>query len=366
MPIDIKDDDIDTALQKLKAREDTLKQLEEVSKIGSWESDLVSGLSIWSGQNYTIYGIAPQTPVSVDVFFSVLLPEYLEKAKELLSQAIRSGEVTTFTCKARHSSGKVLNLILNAKVIYDNDKTPLKIVGTTQDITEQTSIKEHATELSELIEYSSNEVYIIDKESLQYLYVNKGACNALGYTQKELVSKNVYDVNPYLTPETTKELIQELEKTTHSLNKTVHKRKDGTIYHVQSYIHDFKYKGRDVYVIFDIDITSAIELELQYEKQAKVLEYIHDSVISTDTQGNIMSWNRGSTSLFAYEERSMIGENISKIYNVDNKYTLTELFEILQKNGNIDTEAYMRTKDDKIILCDIALSISKNSRGELD
>ena len=69
MPIDIKNDDLDTAIKKLKARENTLRQLEAVSKLGSWEVDLQTHKSIWSDMSYKIYGISKETPVTLEFFF---------------------------------------------------------------------------------------------------------------------------------------------------------------------------------------------------------------------------------------------------------------------------------------------------------
>ena len=366
MPIDIENDDLPTALKKLKAREDTLRQLESVSRIGSWETDLQTGVSLWSEQNYEIYGLPTNRQITIEYFFSVLLPEYRLEAKAMLEDVIKSGKVQTYICKVKHSSGKNLDLLLHAQAIYSEENTPLKLIGTTQDITEQTATKEHTLELSKLLEYSSNEIYIIDKNNLNYLYVNKGACNALGFSQEELLSKNIYDINPNINRETILELQLQLETKNHVLNKTLHQCKDGTRYHVQSYIHRFKYKGEDVYVIFDTNITSTVELELQYEKQANVLEYIHDSVIATDIDGTITSWNRGSVSLFKYKKNEIISKNILNIYNIKNKFSPSELFNKLKENENLTIEAYMLSKEKKNILCDISLSISRDRDGKLD
>ena len=81
MPIDIENDDIETALAKLKARESILNQLESISGLGSWEVDLVTKKSFWSKRSYEIYKVPFDEDVNLNTFFSLLLPEYVEDAQ---------------------------------------------------------------------------------------------------------------------------------------------------------------------------------------------------------------------------------------------------------------------------------------------
>ena len=366
MPIDIEKDDLQTALKKLKAREDNIRTIESISKLGSWELNLDTREALWSDRSYEIYGIAKDTPVEIDTFFSLVEPEYLEAAQETLQRAIQTGEAQTQQCKVKHSDGHVIDLFINAQVIYDSNNKPFKLIGTTQDVTEYVTIKSRSKELSNLLEHSSNEIYILNFDTLNYLYVNRGACDALGYTENELLSMNVKDINPYLDDEKIKQLKTLFKDEENLLNRTVHKRKDGSIYNVQSYIHLIEYNSQKAYVIFDTDISQAAELEYKYKKQAQILEYIHDSVIATDKQGKIISWNRGSLALFGYTQEEMLGRNILETYTKDNTYTPEEIFTLLNEQGNLDLEALMCKKDGAKLTCDISLSVSKDEHGIVD
>ena len=366
MPIDIENDDLQTALRKLKVREDNIRTLESISKLGSWEVDLKTRVALWSDRSYEIYGISKDTPVKIDTFFSLVEPEYLESTKNTLQKAIETGAPQTEQCKVKRSDGQIIEVLINAQVIFDSNNKPSKLLGTTQDVTEYISIKNRSKELSNLLQHSSNEIFILDFDTLDYLYVNNGACNALGYTETELLSMNVKDINPNLDDERIKQL-KILFKDAHRLiNRTVHKRKDGSHYNVQSYIHLIKYNNQKAYVIFDTDISEAAELEYKYKKQAQILEYIHDSVIATDKTGKIISWNRGSLALFGYTQEEMLGRNILETYAKDNLYSPQELFTLLNVQGNLDLEAFMQKKDGGRLICDISLSISKDEHGLVD
>ena len=272
MPIDMNNDDLRTTILKLKAREDSFKQLESIANLGNWEVNLKTKESIWSDQSYEIYGIEKGSiQPNLEIFFSLLFKEDLPKAQNALTQAMKTGEVITFHARIKRKDGQRRDILLSGKVIFDEDKNPYKLIGSTQDITKQIDMQREAKEFFHLIENTANEIYIINIENLKYLYVNKKASKTLGYTSEELLNMSVLDINPELTKDVAMSMVKKGLKDGKLLNKTKHQRKDGSIYYVQSLIHPIKYKGEDVFVIFDTDITKQIADEKLLKIQEKEL-----------------------------------------------------------------------------------------------
>ncbi|MBU3939764.1 EAL domain-containing protein [bacterium] len=295
----ILEENLNLALKKLEARENSMRQFEELSNLGSWEINLKTNTTLWSEQTYNIYGEDYSVKPNLDLFFSHLVQEDFHRAQEMLKNAMITGKVTSFQCKIKRKNGEIADILINGQVIYDETNNPDKLIGTTQDITHLVSIKEHSDELSELIEHSSNEIYIVCFESLKYLYVNKGACKALGYTAGEFLSMNIYDVNPYLTKSKVQRLKNELLQNDYILNRTEHKRKDGSLYHAQSYIHKLKYNGADAYVIFDIDITQTIEAERKLQEQSQQLQHQAQHDTLTDLPNRTLFKDRLSQAIIS-------------------------------------------------------------------
>jgi len=356
MPIDLEHDTPQSALKKLKARENAFRQLEAISNLGSWEVDLKTKKSSWSKRSYEIYKIPYSEEVGLDTFFSLLLPQYHKEAQDAIDRGIKTQQPITFTGKVKRRDGEIIHILINAQVILDENSHPDKMIGTTQDITQYTQLQEHAKELSELLEHSSNEVYIIDIETLEYLYVNQGACDALGYTKYELLDMSIFDINPYLKYEEVLLLKNRLQQQKQILNRTIHQRKDGTLYHVQSYIHTLTYHGTDAYVIFDTDITTTIELELEHKRQANILQHIHDAVIATNMLGDIVSWNHGATHLFGYTLNDIKGKNITALYSAENATPVDTLLHLLQHNEKVEIEAWMVNKYHEAIICNLSIT----------
>jgi len=274
MPIDLQNDSLEIALKKLQAKEQTFTQLEEISNFGSWEIDLINNKSTWSKQSYIIYGYeVGSIEPSLELVLSHIHPDDFSFIQETLQEALISGKVTSATCRIKKADNKEATLLINGQVLYDKDGSPTKLIGTTQDITEQTHIKQHSDELSKLIEYSSNEIYVVEYKTLNYIYANQGACDALGYTKKELFAKTILDINPDLTVRNILKLKQRMKQKKQILNKSIHKRKDGSLYDVQAYIHTLEYNGVDAFVIFDTDITELVLAEKLLQEQTRILNH---------------------------------------------------------------------------------------------
>ncbi|QOP40496.1 EAL domain-containing protein [Sulfurimonas marina] len=365
MVINLQEDNLNSAINKLKVREDILHEFSMLSGLGNWAIDLKTHSTKWSESLYNIYQIPKNTPINFETFLNLILPEYVEEAKQIIAMSKNSKDIFSFQAKAKRGDGKIIDILIHGKTLFDEDDTPLKFIGSTQDITNIIKLQQEAKELSELVKHSSNEIYIVDFDTLEYLYVNEGATKALLYTKEELLEMSVQDVNPYLKHSEIENLKQLLENNGHILNKTIHQRKNGTLYYVQSYLHIIEYQNKKSYVIFDTDISQIVELESEYKKQAKILENIHDSVISVDNCGNIVTWNNGSQRLFGYEAAEVIGRNIKLIYSKNNKTALSEYFEDINDTNNINDEFKMIKKDGSEIICDISLSVSTDNHNNI-
>ncbi|SFV55715.1 diguanylate cyclase/phosphodiesterase (GGDEF & EAL domains) with PAS/PAC sensor(s) [hydrothermal vent metagenome] len=283
MPIDIEKDDIPTALKKLKARENNFQELEKMSNFGSWEVDLITKKSIWSENSYRIYGYEPfSIEPNLDTFFSHVLPQDAPRAKFAIEKALKSHQVENFQGQIHTVSGETKDILINAQVIYDRDGIAVKLMGITQDITNVMQLQRKSKELSNIIENSVNEVYVVDYNTDNFLYANKIALDTLGYTKEEILQLNIIDINKELTPESIARLKQEYEQinSPYLNNQVIHTRKDGTSYHVHSQLQKILYKGKEAYVVFSTDVTKNIEVSKLVKKQSELLQHraTHDEL----------------------------------------------------------------------------------------
>ncbi|WP_425397935.1 PAS domain-containing sensor histidine kinase [Aeoliella sp.] len=130
-------------------------------------------------------------------------------------------------------------------------------------------------EMAKIIRESPTEVYICDLETLQFIEVNCGACDNLGYSQEEMQGMTPVDLNPNHRLDAILTQLRTLEETnaTQVEIHTEHYRKDGSRHPVQVIVHRSSYHDRPVYVAFVTDLTQVRQLEKQLA-QAQKLESI--------------------------------------------------------------------------------------------
>jgi len=258
---------LDEELALLASKKRSLIFAQEVEYFGSWEIDLLTNQAIWSQQSYINYRLDPdKVKPTMDTFFDMIVDEDKPKALETLRQCI-DGKIHTVVLRMIRGDGKLITIQINGKYLFDDDGKPIKLIGTTLDITNQVELEQKNQELASIIEESRIEMYIVEADTFGYLYANQMAANNLGYTKDELYSMSIFDINRDLPKDKASMLENMLLEYGYATNKTVHTRKDGTTYPVKSYMQHKIYNGRSVGVIFDIDMSKQLKIEEQIKKQ---------------------------------------------------------------------------------------------------
>jgi len=124
--------------QKIRKSEVLLAQAEQLANLGSWEWDLETGAIIWSDNMYRLRGFAPREVALTEEFCSGLLtPPDRERGKELLAQAVASGQPGEHEFRAATKDGTLRFFQTRFSAVVSESGKVLRIVGTTQDITDR-------------------------------------------------------------------------------------------------------------------------------------------------------------------------------------------------------------------------------------
>lgn len=88
--------------------------------------------------------------------------------------------------------------------------------------------------LGRIVEDAASEIFVFDAYTLNFVLVNRGARENLGYSMEELIHMTPIDIKPRITPDEFERLIAPLrsgEKLVQHFD-TVHQRRDGSVYNV--------------------------------------------------------------------------------------------------------------------------------------
>jgi PAS domain S-box-containing protein len=106
-----------------------------------------------------------------------------------------------------------------------------------------------------------------------------------------------------------------------------------------------------------------VERTSEVQEQARIIDQIHDSVIATDLNGVVTSWNNGARQLFGYSKDEAIGKNITFVYPEEDLDMLHSLIKILQDNGEHEQEVRMHRKDGSLFYAHLSLSMLYDEDG---
>ncbi len=160
--------------------------------------------------------------------------------------------------------------------------------------------------LGRILNDSSNELYIVDTETLTCLQFNKGALDNLGYIEKELSGMAWDDIIVDLSRDEILSFVTPLKHGARdSLTyKTLQKRKNGTTYPVELRIQFSAQEDPPVYVVTALDISERDEAEKKLIHQANF-----DQLTSLPNRYYMLSYIR---SAFARAKRQ--NTNVALLY----------------------------------------------------
>ena len=114
------------------------------------------------------------------------------------------------------------------------------------------------------------------------------------------------------------------------------------------------------------DITERKKIEEEIRKNESILQNSNDSIITTDLQGKIISWNKGACDTFGYSsKKEILGKNIAKIVKPVDKerIALTQLETM--RDGQVSDQVWEGVKKDgSSVWITLTTSLLKNDKNE--
>jgi PAS domain S-box-containing protein len=142
------------AEKKLKEKEESLTEAQQLAKIGNWSVDLISGGIIWSDEMFKITGRDKNLkPPSLKETANFYTPESIISRDEAVKKSIKTGINSSYDAELIRFNDKKHRWIHTIIKVEKNEKGKVvKLFGTAQDITERKEAEKALKEWNETLE----------------------------------------------------------------------------------------------------------------------------------------------------------------------------------------------------------------------
>ncbi|MBV9658606.1 MAG: PAS domain S-box protein [Verrucomicrobia bacterium] len=189
------------AQERLRQSEAALALAQHVARVGSWEIDLANaedGASTplsWSDETYRIFGYERgEIEVTTDTFYQRVHPADRASVANAFAAMARTGMRYSIDYRIVLPNGAERIVHAEATMIVDDESgRALKVVGTSQDITERKLAEEVLREQAELLEMAHDAIMVRGLDTCIRLW-NRGAESIYGWTAAEAIGRNAAEL----------------------------------------------------------------------------------------------------------------------------------------------------------------------------
>ncbi len=272
-----------------KRNSESLKQSEEIAKLGYFERNWQTGEGYYSEGFLRLLGYTNRTEaLTHEEFQQHIHPQDRERVLRHIKLTLDNHEAMDINFELVKIDGEVIHVHGIAQNWYDNDDKPLISKGTFQDVTEKLATEKQLLQNEEkyraLFDQSYEGIFLHDIEG-NILEVNERACEQLGYTREELFNKKVFEIQSK-AEDSINQPIDEVLKRWKSWKPGIrhyleaeHARKDGTIFPVQVSTGVIHYGDRNLVLAVVQDISERKEYERKIAESEEKYRTLVDNMV---------------------------------------------------------------------------------------
>ena len=150
----------DTALRRSENEQRRLAELliraQAAGKVGSWVMDVPTLESEWSAETHRIFETSPELfKPSYAAFFQLVHPDDLEAVTKVFDTSLSDATPCSVTHRVLMPDGRVKYVEERWQTFFSEEGQPLRVIGTSQDITDRTLAEINLQRLNRLYAISS-------------------------------------------------------------------------------------------------------------------------------------------------------------------------------------------------------------------
>ena len=339
--------------EKLREAEANYRQIVETANEGIWAMDGQYRTTFANRHMAEILGYLPEEMIGqrVDAFmFAEDLQDHATKMR-----ARERGQGGVYERRFRCKDGREIWTLVSATALKGADGEFTGSFAMFTDITQrrlaeealQASEKQHAA----ILKTSMDGFMLLDTRG-RLLQVNDTYCRMSGYSEPELLSMGISDLDATESPDETRAHIQKIMGHGEDRFESQHWRKDGTVFHVEVSVQYKPDKG-GYQVVFLRDITErkAAEKALAEESTRRriLFEQSPDGIVIIDPDtARILEFNDAAHKQLGYSSEEFAGLSVTDIEVQETAQETKARISSVIQDGRADFETLQRTRQGEV------------------
>lgn len=281
-----------------------LTESQRIAHTGSFEYFTATGQTVWSDEQYRIYGLEPAgpSPSYQDLIARAIHPEDANLLRRTFAAALQSSSFFELEYRIVRPGGSVRWLYSLAHPYFDDTGKLDRYIGTTLDITERKQREEELRRSEEkyrqIFDVESDALFLVEVDSLKILDVNSSVETLYGYSRDEMLTMHSTDVSA------------EQDQTSRAFQQAIdhvpirwHRKKDGSVFPVEISGSYFYLGDKRIHLAAIRDITRRLQLETSLKESEKRWQFALEA-----SGDGIWDWNLETNEVFYSDQwKAMLG-----------------------------------------------------------
>ena len=149
--------------ERLRRSEASLAEAQRIAHFGSWVWDLTTGKLDCSDEMFRIVGLRPQeVEVTQAIFLKFLHPDEMEWILKEIQHSVTEDPLAGIEHRLIRPNGEIRHVYSRVKIYRDERGNPLRLLGSTQDITDRKHMEESEQQQRTLAETLRNMAAVLN------------------------------------------------------------------------------------------------------------------------------------------------------------------------------------------------------------
>lgn len=355
--------------QQLQQQEVLMLEAQKLAHIGHWKLDFQNQSLEWSDETFRIYQQSPRKlQPGREEFLRLVHPEDRDVVDLAFKKSLNKR--SPFHSTHRLQLGTEIKYVEERCITeFDANGKPLRSLGTTQDVSDRVKYQIQINRFNDLIDQSTDGIFIIDADSGRLLNVNQAACTSLGYNRTQALKLHMWDISERVKNAADWQAQQsKFIKLSNISFESTHVTRAGAQFPVEINARYVKEPDGNFFIATARDISERKKSEkLIFESSQRykaVLESTKDGFWVVSRSGHLLEVNAAYIRFSGYSEDELIGMHVSEIDALEKSEGAYARRRHVEREGGAIFETEHRCKDGSHCPVEVSISHTKVKGGQ--